>query len=129
MWAMRADRGSKMLAATVQVGRESTWRNRSRACDIIGPPFPLGSCPQSNPTPDLFSSDLHYMECTTGKSPCHLARMVPDVWECQDQLTRGARRRGGDRRVSFHSRRQVHAVHSGPAGSVDGPQETTPTPL
>src|SRR6266568_3779962 len=59
MWAMRADRGSKMLAATVQVGRESTWRNRSRACDIMGPPFPLGPCPQSNLTPDLFSRDLH----------------------------------------------------------------------
>src|SRR5438093_1339324 len=59
MWAMRADRGSKMLAATVHVGRESTWRNRSRACDIMGHPFPLGSCPQSNLTPDLFSRDLH----------------------------------------------------------------------
>src|SRR6266446_5121539 len=59
MWAMRADRGSKMLAATVQVGREITWRNRSRACDIMCPPFPLGSCPQSNLTPDLFSRDLH----------------------------------------------------------------------
>src|SRR5438093_6091186 len=59
MWAMRADSGSKMLAATVQVGRESTWRNRSRACDIMSPPFPLGSCPQSNLTPDLFSRDLH----------------------------------------------------------------------
>src|SRR5712691_3154047 len=59
MWAMRADSGSKMLAATVQVGRDITWRNRSRACDIMCPPFPLGSCPQSNRTPDLFSRDLH----------------------------------------------------------------------
>src|SRR2546427_13046104 len=66
MWAMRADRGSKMLAATVQVGRESTWRNRSRACDIMGPPFPLGPCPQSNLTPDLFSRDLHRDSRTSG---------------------------------------------------------------
>src|SRR2546425_11262478 len=59
MWAMRADNGSKMLAATVQGGRDISWRNRSRACDIMCPPFPLGSCPQSNRTPDLFSRDLN----------------------------------------------------------------------
>src|SRR5262245_12592697 len=63
MKALRADSGLNMLAATVQVGRDSTWRNCSQACDITGPPLPLESYPQSNRTPDLFSRDLHRVEC------------------------------------------------------------------
>src|SRR5262249_32300086 len=63
MKALRADSGLNMLTATVQVGRDSTWRNCSQACDITGPPLPFGSCPQSNRTPDLFSRDLYRMEC------------------------------------------------------------------
>src|SRR5262245_48713740 len=68
MWAMRADNGSKMLAATVQVGCDSTWRNRSRACDIWCPPSPLGSCAQSNRTTALFFRDLNGLPTTTGDS-------------------------------------------------------------
>jgi hypothetical protein len=35
IWVMRADNGSKMLAARVQVGLASTRRNRSCAWDIV----------------------------------------------------------------------------------------------
>src|SRR4029450_2781338 len=35
MWEMRADRGSKIFAARVQVGLASTLRNRSRTWDIV----------------------------------------------------------------------------------------------
>src|SRR5918999_2199434 len=41
MWAIRADNGSKMLAASVQVGRARTLRNCSRTRDIRSSPFPL----------------------------------------------------------------------------------------
>ena len=43
MWAMRADSGSKMFAAKVQVPFASTCRNFSRATDMTATSFLLGS--------------------------------------------------------------------------------------
>src|SRR4051794_16391312 len=56
---MRADSGSKMLAATVQVGRDNTWRNRSRACDIRCPPLPPQLTVERRMAPPPAAAHLH----------------------------------------------------------------------